>query len=289
MDLRIGIWTPNTTRWDDLVQHWDRIEECGFDGSGMADHFMPTGGDEDGSYVEGWTALTALAVTHPRLRVAVLVSGNTYRNPALLAKMAATLDQATGGRVDLGIGAGWFEREHHAYGFDFPPAGTRVAMLREAIEVMRSLMRGERTTFHGRYYQLEDAPFAPLPVQSGGIPIMIGAQGERMLRLVAELGDAWNLNDSPARMAELGRVLDRHCAAIGRDPREIRRAAFAWPAILDRDPFDSLDSFRAVVAQYVAAGASEIELRMPRPEQFDVMRHAGALLPELKAKFAARH
>jgi alkanesulfonate monooxygenase SsuD/methylene tetrahydromethanopterin reductase-like flavin-dependent oxidoreductase (luciferase family) len=268
------------------MAQWDLIEECGFDCAGMTDHLMPTAGDPDQPFLEGWTALTGLAVTHPRLRVAVLVSGNTYRNPALVAKMAVTLDHATGGRVDLGLGAGWFEREHEAYGFQFPSAGDRVEMLREAIEVIRALTRGGRTTYAGRHYQLVDAPFAPLPVQNGGLPIMVGAQGDRMLRLVAEQADIWNLNHGPAKMTELGAILDRRCAEIGRDPRSIRRSAFGFPSVLDRDPFESVESYVAVVRQYIAAGASEITLRMPGPERHDTLRAIGDVLPELRDEHA---
>lgn len=287
-ELRIGFWTANATPWDDLVEQWRIIEEAGYDCTGFPDHFMPTAGDIDSPYLEGWTLLTALAALTPRLRVSVLVTGNTYRNPALLARMAATLDHVTGGRVDLGLGAGWFEQEHTAYGFPFPPAGQRVEMLREAIAVIRSLMQGGRTSFDGNYYQLVDAPFSPLPVQDGGPPIIIGAQGPRMLRLIAECADGWNLNHSPAKMRELGAILNRECVAVGRDPKSVRWAAFSFPGVLDHNPLESVDSFLALVRDYIDAGASEISMRMPGPEGYDVVRRAGERIPELREEFAHR-
>jgi alkanesulfonate monooxygenase SsuD/methylene tetrahydromethanopterin reductase-like flavin-dependent oxidoreductase (luciferase family) len=287
-DLRIGFWTTNATPWADLVEQWRIIEESGYDCTGIPDHFMPTTGDVDAPFLEGWTLVTALAALTPRLRVAVLVSGNTYRNPALLAKMATTLDHVTGGRVDLGIGAGWYVREHTAYGFAFPSAGERVEALREAIDVIRSLMQGGRTTYDGRHYQLEDAPFAPLPVQDGGLPIMVGAQGPRMLRLVAECADVWNLNHSPAKMRELGTILNRECEAIGRDPASLRWSAFSFPGVLDHNPLESVDTFVALVREYIAAGASEITMRMPSREYYDVVQRAGERLPELREEYASR-
>ncbi|HUG14668.1 MAG TPA: LLM class flavin-dependent oxidoreductase [Thermomicrobiales bacterium] len=287
-DLRIGFWTTNGTPWDDLIEQWRIIEESGYDCTGFPDHLMPTAGSIDAPYMEGWTLLTALATLTPRLRVAVLVTGNTYRNPALLAKMATTLDHVTGGRVDLGLGAGWFEAEHTAFGYAFPSAGQRVEMLRESIAIIRSLMRGGRTTYDGAYYTIQDAPFAPLPVQEGGLPIMVGAQGPRMLRLVAACADTWNLNHSPVRMRELGALLNQECEAIGRDPRSVRWSAFSFPGVLDHDPLESVDTFLSLVRAYIDAGASEIAMRMPGPQQYDIVRRAGERLHELRDEYASR-
>jgi alkanesulfonate monooxygenase SsuD/methylene tetrahydromethanopterin reductase-like flavin-dependent oxidoreductase (luciferase family) len=288
-DLRIGLWTTNMLPWDELVEQWQLIEDAGFDCTGIPDHFMPTSGSIDAPFHEGWTLLTALTALTPRLRVAVLVSGNTYRNPVLLAKMAVTLDHVSGGRVDLGMGAGWYVEEHVAYSFPFPSAGTRVEMLSEAIDIIRALQQGGRTSYHGTHYTIEDAPFAPLPVQPGGLPIMVGAQGPRMLRLVAEKADTWNLNHSPDKMRELGVILRRECEAIGRDPASLRWSAFSFPGVLDHNPFESVDTFMRLVREYIDAGAGEITVRMPGREHYDVVRRIGERLPELRAEFAARH
>lgn len=287
-DLRIGLWTSNSDGWAELVEQWRLIEELGFDCAGFPDHFMPTGGSIDAPFHEGWTLLAALAAQTPRLRVAMLVSGNTYRNPVLVAKMATTLDHITGGRVDLGIGAGWYEPEHTAFGFPFPSAGQRVDMLSEAIDVIRSLMSGGRTNYAGKHYSIIDAPFAPIPVQQSGLPVMVGAQGSRMLRLVAEKADIWNLNDTPDRMRALGKTLNDHCAKIDRDPETIRWSAFSFPRILTEDPFSNLDAFRRLIEAYVDAGASEITLKMPPPDSYGVLRQAAAVLPDLRDEYRAR-
>lgn len=286
-DLRIGIWTSQSIPWQTIQEQWQTIEGLGFDCAGLVDHFMPTSGDEEVDFLEGWTLISALAALTPRVRVAVLVSGNTYRNPALLAKQATTLDHVTGGRVELGIGAGWFVRDHEAFGWDLPPAGVRVDMLGEALQVIRSLTTQQRTTFSGRHYQLDNAPFQPKPVQQR-LPIMVGAQKSRMLRLVAEHADIWNVNHNPEKMAEFGQILDKHCADIGRDPSSIRRSGFAFQGVLGHDPFADLATWRKVVQEYISAGASEIYFKFPEGASVKTLERAARILPELKEEFATR-
>jgi alkanesulfonate monooxygenase SsuD/methylene tetrahydromethanopterin reductase-like flavin-dependent oxidoreductase (luciferase family) len=286
-DLRLGIFTSQSQPWESVLDQWQTIEGLGFDCAGIVDHFMPTAGDEDGDFHEGWTLITALATLVPRIRVAVLVSGNTYRNPVLLAKQAVTLDHITSGRLDLGIGAGWYVREHEAYGFDLPPAGVRVDMLDESVRIIRSLVTQQRTTFDGTYYQLRDAPFQPKPVQEH-LPIMIGAQKNRMLRVVAEHADIWNVNHNPEKMAEFGQVLDKHLADIGRDPATLRRSGFAFASVLGGDPFADIDTWRGHVHDYIEAGASEIYFRFPDGASRKTLDQAAAILPELREEFAAR-
>src|SRR5690606_516889 len=175
------------------LRAWQLVEELGFDCAGVTDHFMPTSGEGealDKPFPEAWTLLAGLAARTERMRVAVLVSGNTYRHPVLLAKQAVTLDHITGGRVDFGIGAGWYEAEHRKFGWEFPPPGQRVEMLDEALQVIRSLLTERRTTFHGKHYRLEDAPFQPKPVQER-LPIMVGGRQPRMMRVVARHADIW--------------------------------------------------------------------------------------------------
>lgn len=283
--LRIGIWTRLTTSWQELLDQWRRIEQLGFDAGAVTDHFMPRDGNDDGPIFEAWTSLSALAALVPRIRVVVMVSGNTYRNPIVLAKQAITLDHVSGGRLDLGIGAGWFEREHHAYSFRFPPPAERVDMLAESARVVRTLLRsspGDRLTYGGRFYQLEDAPFAPAALQPGGIPLMIAAQGRRMLRVVAEFADIWNLNQPPAMLLELTPLLEQYCAELGRDPAEIRRSIFTYHGILEDDPFASVDNFRRGVQAYADSGAQEIYFRMPPPERYDILEEVSEQLPTLR-------
>lgn len=261
-DIRFGIWTSQSKPWRETLGEWQEIERLGFDCAGIVDHFMPTAGDEDGWFHEGWTMLAALAALIPRVRLSILVTGNTYRNPVLLAKEAVTVDHISGGRLDLGIGAGWFVREHEAYGWELGSAGSRVDRLDEALDIIHSLLTNRRTTYEGRYYTVEDAPFQPKPIQER-MPIMIGAQRPRMLGLVAKHADIWNVNDGPSKMATYGKTLIEACNRIGRDPGEIRWSAFAFRRVLDREPFDSLDDFRKVTEDYLAAGATEIYYRMP--------------------------
>lgn len=286
--FRIGIWTVQSLPWETQVEQWRLLEALGFDTIGLVDHFMPTRGDEDVPFLEGWTLLAALGALTPRVRVAVLVSGNTYRNPVLLAKEAVTVDHITGGRLDLGIGAGWVEREHEAYGFDFPSPGKRVDMLAEAVQIIRSLMRGGRSTFEGTYYRLNNAAFQPPPIQQGGIPLIIAGHGERMLRLAAEHADTWNINDSPAVMAERGVRLIDHCQAIGRDPDAMRWGAFCAPAFVKQDPFEHVDAFRELCLAYIAAGADEIQIRMPEGAGLAVLEDTPAVFDDLRDAHARR-
>jgi F420-dependent oxidoreductase-like protein len=285
--LRIGIFMPPTT-WDETLRATQLVEELGFDCAGVTDHFMPTSGEGealDRPFLEAWTLLAALAARTSRLRVAVLVSGNTYRNPVLLAKQAVTLDYVSGGRVELGIGAGWYEAEHRSFGWDFPTAGERVEMLDEALHVIRSLLTGRRTTFHGKHYRLDDAPFQPKPVQEC-MPIIVGGRQPRMMRLVARHADVWSIDHGPDEMRASGALLDRYCAELGRDPAEIRRSAFVIPRRAGRDPWNSLDDFQWTLNAYVDAGASELYLRMPDESRYDLLHDVSARLPELKAAFA---
>lgn len=196
-------------------------ERLGFDSAWVFDHFAPIVGDFDGPTLEGWTLLSALATRTSRIRLGVLVSGNTYRNPALLAKMAATVDQVSGGRVMLGLGAGWFEREHRAYGFRFGTARERAERLAEALQVIKKLWLEERPSFEGKYYRLSRAPFAPKPIQQPHPPIVIGGQGRKwIVPLVGRYADGWNAvtGVTPEGLMERREIIRRACEEAGRSP-----------------------------------------------------------------------
>lgn len=283
--LRFGMVIPQSTTWDEALARWRLVDALGFDCAAVTDHFMPTSGDLDGWFHEGSTLLTALATQSSRLRVALLVAGNTYRNPALLAKHAVTLDHITGGRVELGIGAAWNENDHDRYGWRLPPASERVEMLDEALQVIRSLLSESRTSFDGAYYLLHDAPFQPKPIQAR-LPIMVGAQRPRMLRLVARYADIWSIDHGPQQMRAAGELLERACAEIGREPTELRWSAFAIASRIGREPWASIDDFNAVVRAYLDAGASEIYFRWPTVEQLDVFEQATRRFPALRAEFS---
>ena len=197
-------------------------EQAGYHSLWLADH-MWARGMPDVDYLESWTALTALAMRTTHLRLGTLVLCNSYRNPALVAKMAATFDRISGGRLELGIGAGWMDEEYRGYGYHFPTARVRIEQLEEGLEVMRRLFSEARSTFQGKYYALDDAPNNPKALQAPAPPITIGGAGERLLlKVVAKYADRWNCpmnaaHDLPHKLE----VLRSHCAEVGRDPDDI--------------------------------------------------------------------
>ena len=220
--LRFGIQTSNQdVAWDDLLAIWKEAETLGFDSGWVYDHFMPIFGNQDGPCLEGWTMLAALAAETSRMQVGVLVTGNTYRNPALLAKMATTVDHVSHGRLALGIGAGWFERDHTAYGFPFGTPRERARKLAEALQVIAKLWAEDHPSFHGKFYTLERAPFAPRNVQKPHPPIIIGGQGKQwIVPLVARYGDGWNavVGVSPEGIRERREIIQTECKRVGRTP-----------------------------------------------------------------------
>jgi F420-dependent oxidoreductase-like protein len=211
----------------DIVVGCDR---AGWDGAYVADHFMPN--DPDGSPVRGamlesWALAAALASRVERLRLGTLVSGNLYRHPAVVANAAVTVDHVSGGRFVLGLGAGWQVNEHAAYGIDLLDVRSRLDHLEEACELITSLLRDPTTTFHGRHYQLTDAPCDPKPV-NGRLPLLVGGRGERRTMLIAaRFADEWNSWATAETFRHKSAVLDRHCESIGRDPATIARSTQA--------------------------------------------------------------
>jgi F420-dependent oxidoreductase-like protein len=206
-------------RWSSIAESARIADDLGFHALHFIDHLLAIP-DPAGDILESWTTMTACAAVTRRVRVGANVLCNAFRSPALLAKMTATLDVISGGRLELGIGAGWHEPEFHAYGFPFPRPGVRIAQLAEAVTLIKRLWTGERVDFDGRYYRVTGGLCRPRPVQSPRPPLMIGGAGEtRMLRLVAEDADVWNA--SAGNYAQLDHkiaVLRRHCADVGRDP-----------------------------------------------------------------------
>jgi F420-dependent oxidoreductase-like protein len=220
--LHLGVSLRSSyTSWAALRSTGLLVEQLGYDSLWTSDHFMGSAEDVDAPTLEGWQLLAAWGAFTARLRLGLLVSGNTYRHPAILAKMAVTLDHITNGRAILGLGAAWYQREHLAYGIPFPPTRIRVAKLAEAAEIVRALLDQPRTTFQGSYYQVVDAPSMPRPVQPH-LPLLIGGGGERQtLRIVARCADLWNGFGSVETVAHKLGVLHRYCDELGRDPREI--------------------------------------------------------------------
>lgn len=222
-DVACGLFFPQAgVDFPGLLERTLAAEAAGFHSVWLADH-MWARGLRDVDFLESWTALTALAARTSTVRLGTLVLCNSYRNPALVAKMAATLDQISGGRLELGVGAGWMDEEYRGYGYHFPPVHERLEQLDEGLEIIRRLMTESRSTFQGKYYALDDAPNNPKPVQRPSPPVTIGGAGERfLLRIVAKHADRWNcpMNDAPAMAHKLD-VLRAHCAEVGRDPASI--------------------------------------------------------------------
>jgi F420-dependent oxidoreductase-like protein len=268
--MRFAFWPGSANSWDDVLALSRHAEASGWDGIYFADHFMPNQADTSGPTLECLTVLAALAVTVPRVRLGSLVIGNTYRNPALLAKMVANIDIMSGGRFVLGLGAGWQENEHAAYDFPFYTVGGRLRRLEESAQVIRSLFRNDKTDSEGRYYSISGAPLAPKPHRPP--PLLIGGGGEQVtLRIAAQYADEWNVWGTPQVLAQKQGVLDRHCAELGRDPKEIQRSAVALLALTDDAALvertrasgrpviaGNSDEVAAVVQEYINAGVDEI-------------------------------
>jgi F420-dependent oxidoreductase-like protein len=269
--VKFAVWPSMNDPWAETLAIARHAEATGWDGVYYADHFMPNDADVSAPVGECWTTLAALAAAVPRIRIGPLVTGNTYRHPAVLAKMAATVDIISGGRLVLGLGAGWQENEHRAYGIEFSTVGGRLSRLEEACHVITSLFANRRTTFAGRYYQLTDAPLEPKPVQSP-VPLLIGGGGEqRTLRIAARYANEWNVWGTPEVLARKGQILDRYCEELGRDPRTIRRSAQALLVMTDdRSLIERVRAsgrpvlggtgpeLRALVEQYAEAGVNEL-------------------------------
>ncbi|HEV7865570.1 MAG TPA: LLM class F420-dependent oxidoreductase [Acidimicrobiia bacterium] len=215
---------PQNTTWADMLAVWQEADGIDLFESGWTfDHFYPIFSDPTGPCLEGWVTLTALAQATSRLRLGTLVTGNVYRHPAVLANMAATLDIVSGGRLELGLGAGWNEEECAAYGIELPPLKERFDRFDEACEIILSLLSNETTDYAGQHYRLTAARCEPKPVQRPHPPLCIGGLGEkRTLRTVARLAQHWNLpGGGPDVFKQKRDVLAGHCADIGRDPSEI--------------------------------------------------------------------
>ena len=225
--MRFAIFTGlGLTTWDAVRELWTHVDRSGWDAACVTDHFMPNTPDKVGDVMECWTTLAALAPLVPRMRIGTIVSGNTYRHPAVLAKMAAQIDIISGGRLICGLGAAWQQNEHDAYGIPFYTVQERLARLDEACQVLKALWTQDRGNFKGRYYQLTDAPLAPKPVQRPYPELMIGGGGEKVtLKIVARHADHWNVWGGPDVLARKGALLDGYCRAAGRDPKSITRSA----------------------------------------------------------------
>lgn len=249
--IRFGahFW-PQSTDWESLRDAAIAAEDAGWDSIWTWDHLLAIRGSDSQPIFEGWVTLATWAALTTRVQVGLMVGANTFRNPGLTAKLASTLDHASGGRAVLGIGGAWFEREHDAFGIDFGTGfGERLDRMDEAVMLMRRLLDGERFTYQGRHYRFADAISAPRPLQKH-LPILIGGSGPRKtLRTVARYGDAWNTAGDLATVRNRLAILRAHCSDVGRDPNTIELTA-DFDIVLRDDRRTARATFRSMLRHY---------------------------------------
>jgi probable F420-dependent oxidoreductase len=267
--VKFSLWPGNNRAPADLLAEVRAADGSGWHGVWLADHYMPNTGDATparGDIYECWSLLPAIAAVTERIRIGTLVSPTSVHHPALLAKRACTIDQLSGGRMVLGLGAGWQVNEHHAYGIELEPPGKRVSRFEEAIQVVRSMLSQESTTFHGACYDLTDAPCDPKPVQSP-LPILVGTRSPRMRRITARYADEWNTWSTPEQAATHRSALIDACAAAGRDPATMRTSVNALVGLGESAPppgppalSGSAQQLIDQLGQYAEAGFDEFIL-----------------------------
>src|SRR5581483_4899277 len=278
--MRFGIQTPQEgTTYEALATHWREADALGFASVWLDDHLYAVVRPQGEPQMEAWTLLTALARETRRIGIGILVTCNSYRSPALVAKMAATVDVLSGGRLIHGLGAGWFQQEYEGYGYEFAPVGVRLAQLDEALTLQKLLWTEERPSFRGEHYELRDAWCAPKPARRPHPPIMIGGGGERvLLRIVARHADIWNHGGEVGELAHKLDVLRRHCERERRDFDAIEKSWFG-NVIVDRDAARARARLERVAAAW---GLS--------PEQMEARALAGtpaAVVDRIRAYVAA--
>jgi len=250
--------SPQNCAIEDLRAVWRIADEAGFDHLWAFDHFNPIFADVAGDMFEGMTLLAAMAEATSRVRIGLMVTGNTYRHPGVLAKMATTIDHLSDGRLEFAVGASGAEVEHTMLGIPFHTAGERIRRLGEALTVCRKLWTGDSVSFAGRYYTLTEAVQNPKPLQRPHPRIWVGGAGERLtLRVVAEHADVWNVIGSVDDVVRKASVLDQHCADVGRDPATIQRSV--QPRFDATDPVAMVDLLHA----YIDAGFTENVVYIP--------------------------
>ena len=305
MSLQFGLslpqgWTMELASIKDPVEAYEAMthvaqtaDEIGFASVWLVDHFHTIPQPSQEVTFECWTSTAALARDTQRVRIGQTVTCNGYRNPALLAKMASTVDVLSHGRLNFGIGAGWYEHEYRAFGYDYPDAPERLRYLREAVQVILAMWTQEEAAFEGKYYQVRGAINQPKGVQKPHIPLLIGGGGEQVtLKLVAQYGDACNISgDLPTIQRKLA-ILKQHCETVGRDYESIHRTAGAFCCIAETDEqarakfpaallgrpvaagalIGSPDTLRPRLAELEAAGIQEMILGFPDVLQLDSLR-----------------
>lgn len=264
--MRIGVdCSQHQLSWDALVDRVRFAEDLGFDGAWVFDHFKAMYGDPTGPCLESWTLLSALGAATSRIRLGSLVTGVTYRHPSMLAMEAVTVDHVSNGRLEMSLGAAWFEPEHRELGFDFPPPGERGRRLEEALQIVKLLMTEDGATFDGRYYRLQDASYHPKPVQKPHPPIWVGAGGERvMLPIAGRHADVWHGFGQVTELDRKWRIVAEHAEKADRDPATITRST----SLSISEPWDEVKATASslrdagigyVIASWPAEGKARVE------------------------------
>ena len=307
MALQFGLlvpqgWTMDLAHIKDPVEAYETMtrvaqtaDEVGFASAWLVDHFHTIPYPSQEVTFECWMSTAALARDTSNIRIGQMVTCNSYRHPALLAKMASTVDVLSHGRLNFGIGAGWYEHEYRAYGYAYPDAPERLRQLREAVQVIRAMWTQEEATFEGKYYQVRGAINQPKGVQQPHIPLLIGGDGEKVtLKLVAQYADACNVGDDPATVKQKLAVLKQHCETVGRDYESIHRTSSTLCLLADSDEqalallpaelksrlgegvktalIGSPETLRQRLAAYEEAGAQELLMRFVDGTNLEALR-----------------
>jgi F420-dependent oxidoreductase-like protein len=312
--MNFGVQTSlNNVEWREIEDMWKFLDrETAFHSAWTFDHFVPPGPGQDANAncFEGWASLAALAAVTERIRAGCLVTGVTYREPAVLAKMAATIDHLSNGRLEFGIGAAWHAGEHRMYGIPFPAVKERQDRLEEALELIHTLFNADASvSFAGKHYRLDNAVFVPKCVQRPHPPIMVGGGGEkRTLRTLAKWGDVMNVSGSPDIVRAKIAVLEQHCRDVGRDPKEMTRTVFGTMVVSDNAglidrvagmfgagmgltpdeakrqlPIGDAGHVREVVERYAEVGVTEMIMATQGPWKREVYQRIN---DEVVARFA---
>jgi alkanesulfonate monooxygenase SsuD/methylene tetrahydromethanopterin reductase-like flavin-dependent oxidoreductase (luciferase family) len=292
LPVRFGLFLSQANKsWEQVLEDFLLAEALGFDTAWLVDHLVDTDGPPEHPIHEAWTLLAAIAARTERIRIGILVSSNTFRNPALLLKEAVTVDHISGGRLILGLGTGWHAGEHRRFGFDLPDPAERVDRFEEAVRLIGALMDGGPTTFEGRFYRLDEAVLAPRPVQPR-IPILIAAHRPRMLRIAARHADQWDTFATlpgTATDGVEGDVADRMegffhaCREVGRDPATVRRSTWA-----EANVFASEESYLEFARRHRALGFTDLVTVLPQEDRMGLLEWlARDRIPELRAEFDA--
>lgn len=259
--------------WSEVVKRVQLAEELGFDGAWGFDHFQPLYGEGPGEAFDGVTTLAALSGLTSRIRLGLLVAGVTYRHPSIFTTQMVTIDHALGGRLELSLGAAWYEKEHRELGIPFPPTGQRFDLLEDTLEITKRLMTGERVTYEGHVVSLDDAQVLPRPVQAPHPPIWIGGNGpRRTLPLVARYADVWHAWGTPKDLRTASRRVDELAAEAGRDPASITRASSL--------SLDDLKTARRHAAKWHDAGYGYLVCGWPAAGAAQVEAFAREVMPD---------